>query len=339
MGTKNARLDGPLTVDLTVYKDGQWQQAGSTQSAADGSYGFDAVETGAAVQYVAGADYQGATYATDPLTFGDGDRSLTADITVYAATQDAGVLHVAGINYVVERADAGRKRLSILQIVQFENRSDRTYVPSSPGGAGSAGLLQFTVPPGVRDLNPGGALSAYQLLATDGGFASAMPVKPGSTSAEFAYDIDYSGLRGASLHFEEQPQYPSDSLLFLVADPRIRVSSAALADLGQTTIGNKTYRQYQSRGQALPASVTITITGLPGTFPIDPTGPIIRYGAAALTLLFAGLAVYWGLRGPSGRHGLVGRLRSPLDRAPATKKPAGEGERAIDTAYDPRAGG
>lgn len=326
MGTKSAGLDAPLAVELTVYKDGQWQSAGSTQSAADGRYSFDGVETGAGVQYVATADYQGTTYATNALTFSDGGSSLTADITVYEATQDAGVLHVVSINYVIPRADAARGRLSVLQIVQFENRSDRTYVSSSPGGAGSAGLLQFTVPPGVRDLNPSGALSAYPLVATDGGFASAMPVKPGPTSAVFAYDIDYRDVRGASLHFDQQPPYPTDGLLFLVADPRIRVSSTALADLGQTTIGSKTYRQYRSRDQALPASFTITISGLPGTFPVDPTGPITRYGAAALTVLFVGLAAYWGLRGSerAGRHRLVGRLERPLDRPLGTKEPIGE---------------
>lgn len=296
MGSAGGTIDGPLTVKLASYRDGQLQDTREAAAGEGNTYSFAGLSTDAGYEYFAFVEYKGVAYGTSSLALNE-VRFRTADFIVYEPTEEQAVLRVLRDTIVITRVNANEKQLTVLEIVEFENSSDRTYLPATTGGAGPMGLLRFGLPPGARDLQPAGPLTGFQLAAVDAGFATDMPLRPGRTLVSFTYQLDYSGLRGQTFRYEKALPYTTDRVTILVGDRRLGVGSPALRDAGPASIGSQTYRQYDSASGPVVGPLPVAISGLPGTFPFDLSGPAVRYAGLILATALAGLALIRGLAG------------------------------------------
>lgn len=316
MGTAGGTIEGAPLVQVVAYRDGQEQETREATPDGENRYRFTNLPTGAGYEYVPFVDYQGVIYAASPLTL-DGAEPATANITVYEPTEEQSVLRVLRDTVVFVGADAQDRRVSVLEFVEFENRSDRSYLPSATGPAGPMGLLRFGLPPGARDLQPLGQLAAYEIAAVDLGFATTMPVQPGRTVVSFSYLIDYGGLRGEAFQYEKPLPYATDRVTVLAGDPRLSIDSPALRDAGPVSIGDQTYQQYDSVSAPVAGPLPIAIRGLPGMLSFDPSGPGMRYAGLALAIALAGGTLIVGLAGGRfGRRPVTGETPAGIDGVP-----------------------
>src|SRR5262249_23069136 len=117
-----------------LYKLGGGHDAPAQQAQVDvdgaGKFRFDFVETDAANQYRIGVQYQGAPYFSDTVTFAAGETSRQVSLSVYEPTNDDGVLSLASTSFLVQ-PDQTRHELVVLELNTFNNRVDRTFVPST----------------------------------------------------------------------------------------------------------------------------------------------------------------------------------------------------------------
>lgn len=325
MGTEGETIEGAPTVQVVAYRDGQEQETREATPDGEHRYRLTNLPTGAGYDYVPFVAYKGVVYVAPRITLA-GTGPAAATITVYEPTEDQSVLRVVHDIVIITGVNAPDKRLSISEAVVFDNRSDRSYLPSTTGAAGPMGLLRFGLPPGARDLQPLGPLAAYEIAAVDLGFATTMPVQPGRTMVSFRYLVDYGGLRGTAFQYEKSLPYATDRVAVLVGDPRLDIASSALRDAGTVTSGGQTYRQYDSVATPVAGPLLMAIEGLPGMFPFDPSGPAVRYAGLALAIALAGAVAL-----------LSGRLGSPLGRSRAGRALTDAGEARGQPAVAPGA--
>jgi hypothetical protein len=161
----------------------------------------------------------------------------------------------------VLEADASSRTLTIFERVELRNEGDAPFMPSLGGAQGPMGLLRFGLPRNAFDLTLDERLSGYEVIQVDRGFASLMPLPPGTTDVGFSYRVPYAG---SEYELSANATYPTKSLWVLVP-----------ADFGATTtdlrldrvaeIGRFRYAVLVADDLSAGQRAVVSISGLPFT--------------------------------------------------------------------------
>ena len=182
-------------------------------------------------------------------------------------------------------ADPASRTLAIFERVELRNDNDTTFVPTMGGSQGPMGLLRFGLPPNAFDLTLDDRLSAYDVIQVDRGFASLLPVPPGTTDVNFSYRVPYAG---GAYDLSTNAAYATASLWVLVPGD-FSTDSAELRLDRTVDIGRQRYSVLIADNLSAGQRATVTIGGLPFTprpWWLDET--VQRVAAVALAV--AGVA-------------------------------------------------
>jgi hypothetical protein len=203
-------------------------------------------------------------------------------------------------------ADPGSRTLAIFERVELQNENDTPFVPSMDGSQGPMGLLRFSLPRNAFDLTLDDRLSAHDIIQVDRGFASLLPLPPGSTDVNFGYRVPYAG---GEYELSVNAAYPTASLWVLV--PGDFPTSSTDLRLDRTAdIGRQRYQVLIADNLAAGQRLSLSLAGLPFVprpWWLDET--VQR--AAALALALAGAAVAWTYA--RARGGAAARLPETAD--------------------------
>jgi hypothetical protein len=186
-------------------------------------------------------------------------------------------------------ADPSSRTLAVFERLELQNAGDAPFVPSMGGSQGPMGLLRFALPRNAFDLTLDERLSAYDIIQVDRGFASLMPLPPGTTDVNFSYRIPYAG---GDYELSTNAAYPTASLWVLV--PADFPTTTTELRLDRTVdIGRLRYSVLIADNLSAGQRASVSIAGLPFTprpWWLDET--VQR--AAAVALALAGLLAAWG---------------------------------------------
>ncbi len=273
-------------VGLDQDQTGSYQKVSEFQSPvnADGSYHFSGVAVALNRAFLIISSYAGVEYQSQPVIVKDATTDYSIPITVYDKTNDFNVLTLDQVHLKFDLSSQNILQVTELFIVTNPGKqvisvtSDGTAIPFLPVPTGAAGV-QFQL-----------AQGSAQLLNATGGFA----LLPGSDK-QYGFLASFTMPYNKSMKFNQLFTLPVSSLTVFVPQG-MRLSGEQLTAAGPQTIQSQTYLMYQSNKMAAGSSLSLAVSGKPGTstgLPFDKqTMVLIAIGIVGVLLIGVGIYLY-----------------------------------------------
>jgi hypothetical protein len=257
-GTKGDEPVANLEVTLTAYGPDGSQETSSARTDAEGSFDFGGLSISKGAVYQVTADYQGATYRSEALSFAAGQDQLSVEIVVYEATESDSTLSVELAHIVVEFASDG---LAVTEMLLVRNKGNGTYIGSGPEvAAGKVATLRFPLPPSAELFNIGESLMRCCIVDTDDGFVDTMPVMPGRRAILYVYTMPFPE---ASPELRRSFAYPADKIEIFVSDEAEGTEIPGFSPAGTIEGQDSTYVRWTVSGLEAGEEVIVRLEGLP----------------------------------------------------------------------------
>ena len=292
-GTTGFDTPEDVQVTLWVFSTNDDSEATSVGVDAGRTFLFQEVQADGVSGYVVAVTYQEVSYAV-PLV--PEDDLTNVDITIYEATESLDVVSLVGNTIIVLGADSASRTVSVMEIAQVSNSSDRTFVSNLEAG-GPMNLLRFPLPANATNLDVQTELPEGQSLQVDRGFALSNPVPPGEYGVVFTYVVPYDG---NELDLSRTLLRGAGTIRLLVPTDIATIHSTALIDGDEVAIGNTAHRMYEAREMAPDSEIDMVLRGLPQPSLLQGIGGLLEtrgwlaaplvLAAVLMGLLVAGLA-------------------------------------------------
>ncbi|MFQ6014905.1 MAG: hypothetical protein ACE5NP_05635 [Anaerolineae bacterium] len=309
-GTTAAPADSVagLTVSLYIFEEGKEEVVIESDTETEGSFRFTGLSTDGNVVYALSVEYQGVRYATDFVTFPEGEKSLSLPLTVYELTADDQWLRLERVHII---ADLRTRNLVVGEFYLFNNVGDRTYIGGRDVAEGEGkAILEFTLPQDATDLrfrNPELADAAVQ---TEGGLAFTLPLPPGPSEVLFSYVLPFEP---PAFNFERTLDYLVEDLNVLILDVGQTVSVAPLTPQGKLGGEGTTYFNFSGEKIARGITLSFELSDIPAEIALpEPDAEVARqapegelavpswFPLALAALGLVGVVAYAYLRGKPG---------------------------------------
>ena len=275
-------------VGLDQDKTGSYQKVLEKQSHVnqDGSYNFTGVEVTLNRAFLIITSFGGVEYQSDPVIVKDATLNYSIPITIYEKTNDFNVLSVDQVHLKFDLSS--QKVIQITELYIVTNPGKLVLVVSSDGTT----IPFLQIPVGATSVQYQLAQGGAQLLNATGGFA----LLPG-TDKQYGFLVSFNMPYGRSLKYEQLFTLPVSALTVFVPQG-MRLSGEQLTASGSQIIQSQTYLMYQSNKMAAGSSLSLVLSGKPGT----PTGfkfdrqTIVLIGIGIVGILLFGVGIYLYLR-------------------------------------------
>ena len=304
----NGTQDGPIPANVTVLLHQFGADAGSvdtyeTTTDDGGAFRFDDVpptpENGSAALVA----IYGETRYSRVISPAEPTESL--QLTVYELTRDVGVVAATEQSIILAGIDTATRRMAAVQLFTLENRSDTTLVPdlSAPPMIGQFSFLRFSLPPEATNLDVSTDLVGGEVIPVGTGFAITAPVQPGRHQVSFTFTVPY---QGDTLAWRDNTLQGAETLRLLIPTELGDIGVGGLPEQDSLTLGEITYRVWETSDLAPGAGVNLQLSGLPEPSWITRLGnPLSEarfwYTAipVAVAAMLAGLLVLGAWRRPT----------------------------------------
>lgn len=252
----NGTAEGGDTSELTVTLHQQGLDQHEDREATTDSQGrfrFDNVVPIPGLSYAISVRYQGALYGQDIGVLSD---IAPVTITVYEGTDDGAVLEAAAVSLVFGEVDRRTQTVSVFEIVNIRNASNRTYVP----GPEPMKLLRFSLPPNSSGLQVQTDLLSADVLQVDKGFGLTSSVPPGDHEIRFAYRFPYMG---SIASFAKSLPYGAGQLSVLLPESSMQLTSPNLGGAETVEVGGRPFRLLTGGEVPRGGEINFDLLGLP----------------------------------------------------------------------------
>ncbi len=285
-----ASVPGGTIATLMVYDSsvGQVTLTLTTPILTDGTYEFTNVPADNNTVFLVTVDYSGVTYDSAPVNFDGTTSQFNLPITVYETTTDLNSLTIIQAHLQFDFSTTGTVQVMVLYVISnpgtnaVDVTSDGTSVPF------------IKIPTDAQSVNFQLAQSSSPLMSSAKGFA----ILPGANlqyGIIATFNLPYTN----KLIFSQPFSLPVSSATIIVPEG-VKVTSDQLKDAGTQGSTGTTYHLYSGSSLASGSTLTMTISGLPGTptttgFVLDQhTWLLIGVGAIGVVLI--GLGIFLFLR-------------------------------------------
>ncbi len=338
-GTAGATLGSGLTVKLEgITASGASTdqfQTRTTPVADDGSFRFDGLPITTDYSYLASLEYQSVPYLAEipnqpsdaampaqVLTLTDAAPTLDVSLKVYESTSAEPGLR-ATLEHLVVMGPSGTGTgagLVVLDVINLNNPSDRTWVGQAASGTTPASALHVALPTGATfgqaemGFDPGNPP-----VSSGDGFDTTQSMPPGDTSLGFTFTVLFQGTEDSAT-LERAFSFPTDKVTVLIPDVGVKIDSPQFTDWQSTTQSGQPYLSASMTGAQKGSTITLNFSNLPkANANVAPSGS----GGSSNRTLYIIVGV--GILAALALVGLYLRLRGQLAAGgyPAGGAPAG----------------
>jgi hypothetical protein len=255
--TANATLPADLEVELHSVDRSFNDTVLKTRADADGKFRFENIPIRADRSYFTAAVIDGRYFASEPIIGDPTSPSLELPFKIYERTADPSVLKVAN---VVTQVSPDEDGLYVVQIIRFENTSDRIFSTDERIGEEQFASVRVTLPQGAVLL--GFATDETRYHVQDGLITDTRPVYPETRHiVHFRYLLPY---QPSGTQITLPLRYRIDGTITLLVNPASLSVSAQVGDQllpAQDTqmMSDAPYLTYGGTFQ-LPAETTLVYT-------------------------------------------------------------------------------
>lgn len=279
---RQAESSEPLTatqVALEAFVDFQRVAVFTTTLDAAGQFQFQNLSVDAGVVYMASASSEGVSYSSPILSLSPATSTITATIPIYGKTDDPSGVQIERTHWILNSQPGG---LVVIEIYEFSNRGERTFVGAKVEGIDPAVTLALSVPPGAQEISLENGQFGDRYRQQGNVIYDTMPVLPGEATRQIVlqYAIPYDG---TELELRQEYSYPITTLNLLISDlPDLQAEIGELTSLRPQDIQGNSYQLWQGR-DLQPGSISIKLSGLLAAGDIDPRAGSASGAAAADT--------------------------------------------------------
>lgn len=253
-------------VTLEAFADFQPMAALTTTAGADGQFEFAELAVEPNVVYLASVSSAGVRYSSPIVTLTAEQPEADTVVTVYEVTDDPSGINLDRVHWIL---DSQPGALVVLQVLEFGNNTDRTYVGEQVEGIEEPATVAFHVPAQAVELTfENGALGDRFRQAGDL-FYDTTPLVPGRATKQIVmqYALPHEG---DSVTLEQEFLYPVALINMLAADlPGLTIEAPALTSAGAQDFQGTSYQIWQAQ-QLAAGPVTLNLSGLLRSGDLDP---------------------------------------------------------------------
>ncbi|MBZ0302035.1 MAG: cytochrome c [Anaerolineae bacterium] len=208
-----------------------------TTTDADGNYRFDAIELNPAAAYAAAVDYRDRRFISEFVR--GTSNPLELPITVYEPTEDPSVITIRSL---VNQMTAVGTGVQVVQVINFQNTSDRFYTSSNEVSDGAFASVVINLPPGSTVIGFPDDERRYVVSEDQSTVVDTLPVLPNEDHiVQLVYLVPYTG----DAIIEQPLNYTLDGEVRVLLRPdALEVLSDQLSAIGPQTVGQNTYKGY-----------------------------------------------------------------------------------------------
>lgn len=265
--------------------------------APDGSFSFEGDPT---LSYLIGTIYQEVTYST---VVGPGELPAK-QLKIFETTRDVSAVKITSDSITAILNKREPDQFEVLQLMNFANSSDRTYV--GEGGEDKT-VLKLPVPEAVTDLIPGDPSNPAGLAVTPTGLASTLPLQPGKASIAYLYKVK---VRRSGWQLRREVMYPTERVDLLIAQGLELKAAPGFKFAENKTLSNQRYARYRMDTVSPGAVVGADIV-----FPASaPNGIWYGFGGIAAALAAIGALAAVVRRKKVTAPGRPARAKAPAEK-------------------------
>jgi hypothetical protein len=281
--TANAKLPADLEIELHSVDRSFNDSVLKTKADADGKFRFENVPIRADRSYFTAAVIDGRYFASEPLIGDPTSPTLELPFKIYERTADPSVLKVAN---VVTQVSPDENSLYVVQIIRFENTSDRLFSTDERIGDERFASVRVTLPQSAVLL--GFATDEARYHVQDGVITDTQPVYPETRHiVHFRYLLPY---QPSGTQIALPLPYRIDGTITLLVNPANLSVSAQIGDQtlpaqGSQMMSDVPYLTYSGAFQ-LPPEMTLTYT-LSGALSVPSAADTTALGSSMQPLALA----------------------------------------------------
>lgn len=315
-GTAGGDVPEGLTVTLYDW-DSQFNVSqAETTTGTDGTYIFEDVEIDATHAYAVAVRYRERRFASEIVRGDPANLPLQLPVTIYELTEDPAVLTITGL---VNQITALGNGLQIVQVMNFQNTSDRVYTTSNAVNDNQFASVVLTLPPGANIIGFPNNEQRFIVSDDQTTVADTVPVLPGQDHIiQMVYLVPYEG----DAIVEYPLNYALEGQVRLLLRPEtLEIVGDTYQSIGPQEVGQNTYRgyggtfslsaadviSYEVRGQAAPAAAQLDPPAVTG-------GTLIAVVGIAMVALALVIAILFMVYQRRNRSADEGRLIDALVR-------------------------
>jgi len=274
-GTEGGPQPEGLVASVDAFLEFDRVASFTTTVAADGSFEFTDLSTDPSLNYIASVLSEGISYSSDFITLSPDAPVAETDINVYGTTDDATVVSVDRLHWIVETQPGV---LLVGQIFAVGNSSDRTFVGTTVTGAPEPVTFAMQLPPNAQNITFESGAIGERFHQVGPVIYDTLPVLPGTGTRQIVvrYAVPHEG---TDVTLDQAMLYPVADLSLLVADfPDLKVDVVGLDFQSIQTMGEREY-QYWEKLNVEPQTISVSLGGLPSSSDPSPFGEDVSSSA------------------------------------------------------------
>ncbi len=272
-GATEAVIEG-LEVLLGVVQDGKVVDERRTQTDGEGEFTFERLATGGTTAYFASVIFQGARYATSPVTFPDEKSRVEVSIPVYPSGPAPGKCRVSGMHVILD-VDDQNGRVLVTEMLMLENPEKRTLVGSAEGTV----TLVLNLPSGVSRLESVQGLQTDLVSLGNGILYYGGPIFPDTNQVLVSYYVSPA----TGWTFQRQMDMPIDAFDIFVRKSSLQINSPVLGTAERLEMRGTEFLRYHGGPFAPGEALTFRVEAA-GT---QSGGDSTRTGGGSTTFVVA----------------------------------------------------
>ena len=284
-----APLEG-LPVTLTVFSGAESESSFETTTDQEGWFRFEGLEReGYAYRFE--VEYAGVQYPSEEMAFPEGESLISIPFTVFESTTSDENLSVQRAHVIFD-FEPGIIRVREIQI--FFNAGKATYV--GPTGEEGEETVQFALPEDTTSVQLVEGLMECCVIETDTGFASTLPIFPGSKQFVFNYELRP---QTRAYDLTRRVVHPTEYLDVLVADVGVQVTADGLTGGESLSLQGGNYLHLAGENLSADEDIALHFANLPlETAPAQPPGngtPVFTWIVMGVVIAGVGAALAYPL--------------------------------------------
>jgi hypothetical protein len=300
-GTIGGTVPEGLSVTLHTFSEMEETGTLTTTLSADNTFRFDGLVPQAGDVFVAQVTYQDVTYASEFVTFEDGQPEIALPVTIYETTDEPTRIQITQIHLFINGLG---DRVQIGEYHLIGNLGDRTYVGVENSETEQRTTLHITLPDEADELSFDGPGLGERFLELGEGFADTEPIPPGDATVEvlFSYQLVYQEGMQVTRTFDA----PVSSVVILLSAEGLALKGVEIVPGERMNTQMGTALSYTAGPLATGEALSFTLFAQPeATMPSTLTGSPSNRNTAwessigLVALAVAVAVVYWLWRSPA----------------------------------------